>query len=197
MELDTQIESILFWKGEPMTLSDLCRALKAPSNEVKKALQSLSEKLQGRGIALIQSEEEIALATAPVARELIEHIRKEELSRDLSKAALETLSIILYKGSVSRREIEYIRGVNSTTILRSLSLRGLVERTQSKIDERQFLYRGAIELYALLGITKAEDLPEFAAVQKELNAVNLEPEGTLPPDDDESSEEVMPETLHE
>ncbi|HBV01071.1 MAG TPA: hypothetical protein DEF00_01600 [Candidatus Taylorbacteria bacterium] len=197
MELDKQIEAILFWKGEPMTLADLCRALKAPSDEVKKALHILSEKLQGRGIAIIQTEEEIALATAPIARELIERVLKEELSKDLSKAALETLSIILYKGSLSRREIEYIRGVNSTTILRSLSLRGLVERTQSKIDERQFLYRGAVELYALLGITKAEDLPEFAAVQKELNAVNLESEGTLSPEDGESSEEVASETLHE
>lgn len=196
MELDNQIEAILFWKGEGMTLAEICSTLKAPSSEVKKALQILNEKLQGRGIALIQTKEEIALATAPMAHELIERVRKEELSRDLSKAALETLSIILYKGSLSRREIEYIRGVNSTAILRSLLIRGLVERDQSEIDERQFLYRGAVPLYSLLGITKAEDLPEFDAVRKELDTVHVEPEGKAFQEDDEASEEVASEIPH-
>lgn len=190
MELDNQVEAILFWRGEPMTLADLCHALKLPSNEVKKALQSLNDKLQSRGIVLIQTEEKIALATAPTAHGIIERVRKEELSRDLSKAALETLSIILYKGSPSRREIEYIRGVNSTAILRNLLMRGLVERTPSNIDERQFLYRGAVELYSLLGITTAEDLPEFRAVRKELDAVSVALKETMPPDGDDVSEEI-------
>lgn len=193
MELEKQIEAILFWKGEPMTLADLCRTLKSSSNEVKKALQSLNDKLQGRGIVLIQTEEEIALATSQATHELIERVRKEELSRDLSKAALETLSIILYKGALSRREIEYIRGVNSTAILRSLLMRGLVDRTQSDIDERQFLYRGTVELYSLLGITKAEDLPEFITVRKELEAVPVASEETVPSDGDD----ISGETSHE
>ncbi len=189
MKLDTQIESILFWKGEPTTLPELCRILKVTSSEVKTALQGLRVKLEGRGIVLIETEQEIALATAPIIHELIEQLRKEELSKDLGKAALETLSIILYKSSVSRRDIEYVRGVNSTSILRSLLIRGLVERVQDDVDERQFLYRATVELYSLLGITRAEDLPEFVEVRKELDAAVLEPGGTLSPEDDEISVE--------
>ncbi len=196
MELDNQIEAILFWKGEGVMLSELCRALKAPSGEVKKALATLKEKLSRRGVVLIETEAEIALATAPSTHGLIEALRKEELSRDLGKAALETLSIILYKGSVSRREIEYVRGVNSTAILRSLLIRGLVERVQGEIDERQFLYHGTVELHSLLGITKAEDLPEFAEVRKELEALKPEPEGTLPSESEDPSADLPSEPPH-
>ena len=117
-----------------MTLPELCRALKLPSNEVKKALQKLKEGLAGRGLSLIQSEDAYALVTAPETHELIERLRKEELSRDLGKAALETLSIVLYKGKVSRRDIEYIRGVNSTAILRSLLIRGLIVERLGKVE---------------------------------------------------------------
>src|SRR3989338_3886308 len=168
--LDVMIEAILFSRSEPMTLPELCRALKQPSGEVKKSLLVLEEKLKGRGIALIRANEEIALATVPEAHELIERLRKEELSRDLGKAALETLSIVLYKREVSRRDIDYIRGVKSTAILRSLLIRGLVERIPSPTDERMFLYRPTAELVTLLGITNIEELPEYHSVQAELGA---------------------------
>jgi len=168
--LDTLVEAILFWRGEPMTLPELCRALKQPSGDVKRALQTLTEKLSGRGIALIQAGDDIALATAPETHALIERLRREELSRDLGKAALQTLSIVLYKGEVRRRDIDYIRGVDSAAILRSLLIRGLIERTQSAADERMFLYRPTVELLSLLGVKSTDELPEYAAVRAELEA---------------------------
>lgn len=187
MELDNQIEAILFWRGEPMTLPELCRALKLSSIDVRKGLQSLKEKLQGRGLALIQTEDEYALATAPDTHELIERLRKEELARDLGKAALETLSIVLYKEKVSRRDIEYIRGVNSTAILRSLLIRGLIERRQSENDERVFVYRPTIDLLSLLGITSSEELPEFQDVRAELTTAQATAvEAETPIEDEET-----------
>ena len=53
---------------------------------------------------------------------------KEELTEDLTPASLETLSIVAYLGPISRVRIEYLRGVNSSVILRSLMIRGLIER---------------------------------------------------------------------
>lgn len=170
ISIGNQIEAILFWRGEPMTLPELCRALKLPSGDVKKGLQSLKEKLRERGLALIETEDEYALATAPDMHELIERLRTEELAKDLGKAALETLSIVLYKEKVSRRDIEYIRGVNSTAILRGLLIRGLIERRQNEDDERVFLYRPTIDLLSLLGIASAEELPEFQNIRAEFAA---------------------------
>lgn len=187
--LDSQVEALLFWKGEPLTIPELCRALKAPSGDVKKALQAMKEKLQGRGIALVQTEDSFALATATEMHETIERLRKEELSRDLGKAALETLSIVLYKGKASRRDIEHIRGVNSTAILRSLLIRGLIERKQNESDERMFLYSPTVELLSLLGIHDVGELPEFTAVRAELEAAAPEQAKTGPAvEDDEVSE---------
>lgn len=174
LEREKQIEAVLFYIGEPMTFPELCRALKAPSGDVKNALHTLRERLQSRGLALIETEDTVALATAPETHGLIERIRKAELARDLGKPALQTLSIVLYKGEVPRRDIEYIRGVNSTAILRSLLIRGLIERKQNESDERMFLYRPTIELFSLLGITRAEELPEYAAVRAELKAAMAE-----------------------
>lgn len=193
---ETTIEAILFWKGEPMTLPELCRALKLPSNEVKKALQTLKEKLVGRGITLIQTEDEISLATVPEAHERIAELRKEELSRDLGKAGLETLSIILYKGKASRRDIEYIRGVNSTSILRSLLIRGLILRKQSENDERIFYYHPTVELVSLLGLGSVEELPEYETVRAELQVAQKE--ATAEPSqapDAELADEVTDEAI--
>ncbi|MEK7208529.1 MAG: SMC-Scp complex subunit ScpB [Patescibacteria group bacterium] len=172
--LHVSIEALLFWRGEAMSLSELCRALKASSSKVKEALTELRERLRGRGVALVAAGDSFALATAPEAHELIERMRKEELSRDLGRAALETLSIVLYKGEAARRDIEHVRGVNSTAILRSLLIRGLIERRQSETDERMFLYRPTVELFALLGIARAEELPECAVVRAELEEVQAE-----------------------
>src|SRR3989344_3850809 len=87
--IDASIEAILFWKGEPMTLPELCRDLGGVSPDaVASALELLKGKLAGRGIVLIQNGETVALAATPDAHELIENLRREELSRDLGKADL-------------------------------------------------------------------------------------------------------------
>lgn len=168
LELDAKIEAILFWKGEPISIAELSRLLHVSSSEVKQGLKVLEEKLYGRGVALIRTDNELALVTTAEASGLIEALRKEELSQDLSRAALETLAIILYRAPVSRRDIEYIRGVNTTSMLRTLLIRGLIERTAHKEDDRIFLYQPTIDLLAHLGIKNREGLPEFDAVKKEL-----------------------------
>lgn len=161
MTLDAQIEAILFFKAEPMKISWLAGALGVTEDEVHEALSLLQINLSERGIVPIFKDDEVTLGTAPETSELIEKISKEDLSRDLGKAALETLTIVLYKGPIARSEIDFIRGVNSNFILRSLQTRGLVERITGENNERSFLYRPTFELLSHLGITRIEDLPEY------------------------------------
>ncbi len=129
----------------------------------------LETKLHDRGIRLLIHEDEITLGTASKVDPIIEKLTKEELSRDLGKAGLETLSIIAYRGPVSRRDIDYIRGVNSAFIVRNLLIRGLIEKVPSEKDERKFLYKPTLELLSYLGIQKMTDLPEYERVQSEIN----------------------------
>ncbi|MDQ5954494.1 MAG: segregation and condensation protein [Patescibacteria group bacterium] len=167
--LEQKIEAILFFKGEPVSLKKLTDILKVSGEEVKDAILNLKENLQNRGIVLLEKDDEITLGTAPELSEMIENLQKEELSKDLSKATLETLSIVLYKNGATRAEIDYIRGVNSTFSLRALSVRGLVEKIQDPSDNRRFIYKPTFELLSFMGVTKVEELPEYETTLMTIN----------------------------
>ena len=164
MNLESKIEAILFWKGEPMSRKKLAEVLKVGELEINEGIEKLKENLKQRGIVLIEKENEIALGTAPELSDLIENLQKEELNKDLSKASLETLSIVLYKNGVSRAEIDYIRGVNSGFTLRALSIRGLVERITDPKDNRRFIYKPSFELLSYMGVQSVTELPDYAEV---------------------------------
>ena len=161
MELSKAISSILFYRAEPMTIKRLSVLLKYPENEVLTALDLLETKAGEVGLRLVRNGDEVTLGTATEASALIESITKEELSRDLSKAALETLAIVLYNGPLTRSEIDYIRGVNSTFILRNLLVRGLVEKVENPNDQRSFHYKSTFQLLEYMGVGKIEDLPDY------------------------------------
>jgi segregation and condensation protein B len=172
LPLDAQIEGILFWKGEPVRVKKLSQILSATENDILTALEILKQKLDGRGMILIFKEDEVMLGTAPQMSAVMETLTKEELMKDLGKAGLETISIILYKGPISRAEIDYIRGVQSNFILRNLLVRGLIEKVTKPDDQRSFLYKPSFELLSYLGLSKIEDAPEYAKVKKEFEIIN-------------------------
>jgi len=172
LSLSAKIEAILFWKAEPVSSKKLAQLLAVNESDIKSAITELEKNLreQGRGLTIIQTSEEAMLGTAKDLSPLIEQLTKEELARDLGKAGLETLSIILYQGPISRADIDYIRGVNSQFILRNLLIRGLVERIDNPKDARSFLYKTTLDLLAHLGLSKIEDLPEYEKVRADIEA---------------------------
>jgi segregation and condensation protein B len=172
LTLDSQIEAVLFLKSEPMTRKVLAKILERNIDEINDALSVLEERLETRGTTLISKEDKVTLATSPEMSDLIESIRKEELSKDLGKAGLETLSIILYRAPITRAEIDYLRGVNSNFILRNLLIRGLIEKVVNPGDQRSYLYKPSLELLSFLGVSKVEDLPEYDSIQEEIKDFN-------------------------
>ena len=193
MTLDAKIESVLFWKAEPIALPKLAKIFGVDDAKIKEGLKVLEDRLSGRGVALVFKDDEVALRTAPESSGFIDKLAKEELTRDLGKAGLETLSIVLYQGPISRREIDYVRGVNSNFILRNLLVRGLVEKISNPKDQRSFLYRPTFDLLSHLGISKIEDLPEYASFRSEIETfVSAEPKA-----DSEAGSPVMSEQVPE
>ena len=177
MNLEAKIEAILFYKAEAVMVSQLAKWLAISNSEIETRLTQLATILAERGVRLIREGEEIMLGTASEASSLIEQITKDELSKDLGKAGLETLTLIIYEGPLSRAEIDYVRGVNSSFILRHLLVRGLIEREIDQKDARRFLYRPTLDLLRHLGIEKVEDLPEYEVVRKQVDdfLANAEP----------------------
>lgn len=161
----------LFVTGEPATRAALSKYLELSPEACADAIVRANEQLQALGLSLVDDGKEIELRTNAAVAPLVEKIRKDEYSRDIGKAGIETLAILLYKGPASRSEIDYIRGVNSSHILRSLSMRGLLRRVSHPKDERSFLYEPTTELLAHLGVSKREDLPDFASVTSELQTL--------------------------
>jgi segregation and condensation protein B len=165
MNLETKLEALLFFKGEPMTKKKAQALLECTAQELDEALAALEKNLSTRGLRVIQNGDEIEMRTAPDASAFIEKLTKEELIKDLGKAGLETLTIILYKHPIKRSEIDYIRGVNSSFILRNLLIRNLIERESS--GGQGYAYKPTIELLAHLGLSKIQDLPEYDKVKSE------------------------------
>ncbi len=157
-----------------MTVKELATASGAKTGDVEEALAELESILEGRGLALVRERDRVALGTSLMAAVAIERMRRDELQGPVGRAGLETLAVVIYRGPLSRADIEYIRGVNATSILRTLMIRGLIERVENPGDKRSFLYRASTELPAYFGVSRLTDLPEFLTVRDELQAVMTE-----------------------
>ncbi len=178
MDLTLRIEAVLFYKTEPFAFTALAEFLDVGEEEIREACARLQEARQASGLRIVMTDKEVELVTAPELSELIEKLRKDELSRDIGKAGAETLSIILYRGPLTRADVDRIRGVNSTFIIRNLLVRGLIEKRDNPKDSRSALYAGTPLLYTHLGITKREELPDFETIMNTLDTFeqNLEKE---------------------
>lgn len=169
MNLETQIEAVLFYKAEPVKIHSLAEFFAVPLDDMVNALNALAISLENRGIRIVLTDTYAQMVTAPEVSELIEAMRKSELKSDIGKAGAETLAIILYRGPLSRVEVDRIRGVNSAFIIRNLLIRGLIERRTHPTDTRSFVYAITPALLNHLGISKREELPDFAKIMDELD----------------------------
>lgn len=169
MPLDILIEGLLFYRGSPLKKKALCKEFSVDEAGLAAAITALTTRLEAGALRLIVTETDIQLVTAPALAPFIEQIRKADLKKDISNAGAETLAIILYRQNVSRTEIDHIRGVNSSFILRNLMTRGLIERhPAAKGSGYTFCITPA--LLAHLGVTHPTALTDFARITDALEA---------------------------
>lgn len=176
-ELTARLEALLFIYGESLAVRKIAGILNISEAETENAIAALDSELkqENRGLFLIRDQEKVQLSTKPTFGGLLDNIVKEEFKESLSPASLETLSIVLYANPISRAEIDFIRGVNSTFILRSLLIRGLVDRESDPERSNVYLYKPSFELLKYLGISKTEDLPEYQRFQALMENMRKEP----------------------
>ncbi|HEX4104172.1 MAG TPA: SMC-Scp complex subunit ScpB [Candidatus Paceibacterota bacterium] len=170
------LEALLFIHGEPLTYKKISAVLGIKNDELGPIIDAYRAQLEdsGRGLQLIADKEKIQLATKPEFNKILEDFMKEELTEDLTPASLEALAIIAYLGPLSRAKLEYLRGVNSSVILRNLMIRGLVERVPDPEHSSSFLYQPTFDLMKHLGLSKKEDLPEFGKFQELLKVFDAQ-----------------------
>lgn len=168
-EIEKKIEALLFISGGGMTLHALATRLKQSESDIKRAVEALKAHLkESHDLVIVEHDHTVGLATSSHISSLVEEFAREEFSGDLTRSALETLAIVAYKGPIRRADIDYIRGVNSSFMIRNLLMRGLIERARDENDSRSYAYRVSTEFLKFLGLTSLEDLPDYGTLAERL-----------------------------
>lgn len=164
MLLRQKIESLLFISTKPLSIKDLGKLTSEKEAEIERALGELQEKYnqEGSGIWILENKKvrlsEYQMATNPGAREIVGKFLKDEVIGELTRASLETLTIIAYRGPMTKPEIEQIRGINCSQILRNLLIKGLAEIEEKN---KEPYYSLSMEFLRYLGVTSARELPDY------------------------------------
>jgi len=170
IELKNKLEAVLFLEIDPIFISKLAENLKITIEKCQEELIELEAiyRKNNSALSLVFKEDEVQLAVVPELAILLKNYFKNERSNNLSPAMLEVLSIIVYKGPISKANIEQIRGVNCNLILRKLAIRGLIEKKEQFKNSRIFIYEPSLMLVKKLGVSRLEDLPDYDKITKEL-----------------------------
>jgi len=157
-----QLESILLISDKALPIKNLGKKLDLNKQEIKELLRKLEEKFnqEDGGIHILTNNDKIQFTTNPISEEIIKEFVKEELNSNLSDASLETLTIIAYRGPITKSELEQIRGVNCSIILKNLLIRNLIETSRDK-EKMTETYTTSLEFLKYLGLNKVEELPDY------------------------------------
>lgn len=162
MSLKSQLESLLFVAIKPLALKELANLTNTKTKDVEEALEVLGAEYKNNasGLSLIENNRQYQLTTTADNAPLVQEFLKDETSGELSQPSLEALTIIAYRGPIGKLELEKIRGVNCSLIIRNLLLRGLIEEKYEKVREENY-YTVTHDFVRFLGLNSVNDLPEY------------------------------------
>lgn len=165
--MKSQLESVLFIASKPLSRKELGKALAVEATVLEEAIIALKDQYNdpASGIHIVDTGADVQMVTNPANAEIVEDFTKQELMGELTRAQLETLTVVAYQGPITRPEIEAIRGVNCAIILRNLAVRGLVEEEDS-VDKLMAAYRISATALRQLGIADVSELPDFTTLHE-------------------------------
>lgn len=181
-----EIEALLFVAGEDgLRVRQLAELLSMPPTGVTQSLEKLAEKYQkdeDSSLALLETSNTYKIVTKQDFAELLRKYSKAPINQSLSRAALETLSIIAYKQPITRMEVDEIRGVNSSGAISKLQIFDLIcENGKKEVLGRPNLYVTTDYFLDYMGINSLEELPiveetELIAEESQLFTERIEDE---------------------
>lgn len=161
-KISSQIEALLLVANKPLNIKELSKVLAVKTEDLEKVLAELSKEYEDhdRGWRLIKVTSNYQLVSAGVHADLLKKFLKLETSSELSQPSLEALTIIAYRGPVSKLELERIRGVNCSLIIRNLLIRGLIEENFDKSKNENY-YQVTLDFVRFLNLNNLKDLPDY------------------------------------
>jgi len=163
-DLGASLEAILLVADEPVPLGVFAQVLELPRDTVGQALAELAELYteQGRGFDLREVAGGWRFYTRSEFAPVVEKFVRDGQEVRLTQAALETLAVVAYRQPVGRGQVSAVRGVNCDGVMRTLTLRGLVEEAGTDPETGAILFRTTSYFLERLGLAGLDQLPELA-----------------------------------
>lgn len=157
-----KIEAILLAVAKPIPHAQLAKVLEMSESDFRSAVDELRANLNqdSSGINLIEHDGRLSLATNPAFFDDIRKFAKDDLSGELTRPSLETLTIIAYRGPITKPEIEQIRGVNCSLIIRNLLIRDMIVEEMNN-EKLQPVYQVSETFLRHLGLTSIDKLQSY------------------------------------
>jgi segregation and condensation protein B len=168
------LEAVLLVADEPVPLARLAQGIGADPIAIEAELRALSAELaaRGSGIALREIAGGWRFYTAPEYADAVAAYLVEGQSARLSQAALETLAVIAYRQPVSRARIAAVRGVNVDGVVRTLTMRGLIEEAGTEPASGAVLYATTPLFLEKIGLTRLDELPPLAPLLPDIETLD-------------------------
>ncbi len=167
MTTKSKIESLLFISAKPMTVKQLSDLIKQDAKDVKSAGDELvlEYKEKKQGIQIIKNGSKFQMVSSQENAKVVKEFIKDETTGELSRPSLETLTIIAYRGPITKIDLDRIRGVNCALIIRNLLIRGLIEGKTDK--KKETYYTVTFDFIRFLGINEISELPDFKRLNED------------------------------
>lgn len=194
------IEGILFVSGEAVSITDIMSKLEISEEQLNEAVETLEFKYnEPSGIILKQFNRKLQFATNPNYVENISIVLNPIRERALSKATIETLSIIAYKQPITRLEIEEIRGVSSDYAVSVLMEHKLIEIVGKKdVVGKPVMFGTTDNFLKRFNLDSLEDLPDKDDLLSRIKTIREgDRDQSLYRQFDISDEEIVPEAIRE
>src|SRR3989440_214036 len=158
------LEAILLVVDEPVPEVVLAQVLERPREEIAREIADLaaSYTAEGRGFDLREVAGGWRFYTREECAPVVERFVRDGQEVRLTQAALETLAVVAYRQPVSRARVSAVRGVNCDGVMRTLTLRGLVEEAGTEHETGAILYRTTGYFLERLGLAGVDELPDLA-----------------------------------
>ena len=188
--IEKEIEAIVFAAAEPLDIETIENKISKKTN-VEKILLKLQNEYSNRGINLVCISKKWSFRTSPKLSEIMK--QEKTVEKKLSRAAIETLAIIAYKQPINRFNIESVRGVDCSGVIKTLLSKNLIKiKGRDDSPGRPLLYSTTSSFLENFGLNRISDLPKLKEIaeltdQNMLEKIKLD---SLPLNQLENSEDV-------
>ncbi|MFA5076325.1 MAG: SMC-Scp complex subunit ScpB [Patescibacteria group bacterium] len=170
-QLRSKVESLLFISPKPLSIKKIAELAQSELQEVEEVVDGLMTEYSNRGMEIKRLGDKVQMMTSGDNHKLVQDFVKDEVTGELTRPSLETLTVIAYRGPISKPELELIRGVNCSLIIRNLLIRGLIEEVEDK--NRGSLFNVTFDFLKFLGISQVTELPDYDKLNSDENLKRL------------------------